>query len=293
MKSLMEKLKQGETLVSDGAWGTLLQNMGLQTGESPESWNLTRPDRVRSVAQQYVDAGSDLVLTNSFGGNRFKLEQYGLSDKTADINRIAARLSREAAKDRHVLGSIGPTGKMLIMGDVTETELIEAFGTQARALTEGGADGVCIETMSALDEALCAIQGVRENADCTIACTFTFERTKLGEYRTMMGVSPGEMAEAVLKAGVDIIGTNCGNGMERMVDIVRELREVDQTVPVLVHANAGMPVLQEGKTLFPESPEEMAGWVGALRDAGAGIIGGCCGTTPAHIRAIAETLRSF
>jgi 5-methyltetrahydrofolate--homocysteine methyltransferase len=291
MKSLMDRLTQGETLVSDGAWGTLLQSMGLQTGESPESWNLTHPDKVRSVAQQYVEAGSDIVLTNSFGGSRFKLERYGLSEKMADINRTAAALSREAAGDRHVLGSIGPTGKMLIMGEVTETEWIEAFGLQARALTEGGAEGVCIETMSALDEALCAIQGVRENTDCIIACTFTFERTQQGEYRTLMGVSPEAMAEALLKAGADIIGTNCGNGMQRMVDIVHELRVVDDKVPVLVHANAGMPVLKEGKTLFPESPDETASWVVALRDAGANIIGGCCGTTPEHIRAICRALK--
>jgi 5-methyltetrahydrofolate--homocysteine methyltransferase len=291
MKSLMDRLTQGETLVSDGAWGTLLQSMGLQTGESPESWNLTHPDKVRSVAQQYVEAGSDIVLTNSFGGSRFKLERYGLSEKMADINRTAAALSREAAGDRHVLGSIGPTGKMLIMGEVTETEWIEAFGLQARALTEGGAEGVCIETMSALDEALCAIQGVHETTDCIIACTFTFERTQQGEYRTLMGVSPAEMAEAVLKAGADIIGTNCGNGMQRMVDIVHELRAVDGRVPVLVHANAGMPVLKEGKTVFPESPDETASWVAALRDAGANIIGGCCGTTPAHIRAIVQALK--
>jgi 5-methyltetrahydrofolate--homocysteine methyltransferase len=291
MKSLMDRLTKGETLVSDGAWGTLLQSMGLQPGESPESWNLTHPDKVRSVAQQYVEAGSDIVLTNSFGGSRFKLERYGLSDKTADINRAAAALSREAAGDRHVLGSIGPTGKMLIMGEVTETEWIEAFGLQARALTEGGAEGVCIETMSALDEALCAIQGVHETTDCIIACTFTFERTQQGEYRTLMGVSPAEMAEAVLKAGADIIGTNCGNGMQRMVDIVHELRAVDGRVPVLVHANAGMPVLKEGKTVFPESPDETASWVAALRDAGANIIGGCCGTTPAHIRAIVQALK--
>jgi 5-methyltetrahydrofolate--homocysteine methyltransferase len=291
MKSLMDRLTQGETLVSDGAWGTLLQSMGLQTGESPESWNLTHPDKVRSVAQQYVEAGSDIVLTNSFGGSQFKLERYGLSEKMADINRTAAALSREAAGDCHVLGSIGPTGKMLIMGEVTETEWIEAFGLQARALTEGGAEGVCIETMSALDEALCAIQGVRENTDCIIACTFTFERTQQGEYRTLMGVSPEAMAEALLKAGADIIGTNCGNGMQRMVDIVHELRAVDDKVPVLVHANAGMPVLKEGKTLFPESPDETAGWVVALRDAGANIIGGCCGTTPEHIRAIVQALK--
>ncbi|MBN2102817.1 homocysteine S-methyltransferase family protein [bacterium] len=292
MKSILAALSQNKILVSDGAWGTFLQKMGLQSGECPEAWNLSHPEQVKQIAQNYIEAGANIVLTNSFGGSRFKLESFGLAHKAEEINRAAAGLSRLAAGEDHfVLGSMGPTGKILITGDITREAWIEAFGEQANALISGGADGLCIETMSALDEAICAIQAARAQTDCEIACTFTFEKTRQNEFRTMMGVSPAQMAEAILKAGADIIGANCSNGMELMIPIVKELRQVSSVVPILIHANAGMPVIQNGETIFPEKPAETAEWIDPLIKAGANIIGGCCGTTPEHIRMIAEKVQ--
>lgn len=179
---------------------------------------------------------------------------------------------------------------MLLMGDVTEEDLYNAFKEQARALEKGGADAACIETMSAIDEAEIAVRAVKENTSLEVICTFTFEKTANNDYRTMMGVSPSEMANAIIKAGADIIGTNCGNGMERMIEIVKEMRSVDVDIPILVHANAGLPKNVDGVDVFPDAPEDMAGMVAAMKAAGANIIGGCCGTIPEHIRAIKEAV---
>jgi 5-methyltetrahydrofolate--homocysteine methyltransferase len=292
MPFLIETIGRRKILVSDGAWGTFLHAKGLKPGECPEEWNLSHRAEVLSIARSYADAGADCIETNSFGGSRFKLAHFGLDRKAPEINRAAAEISREAAgDDRIVLGSIGPTGLFLITGDVTEEDLEDAFREQAVALQKGGADAACIETMSAVDEALCAVRAVKDNTNLETICTFTFERTADGSYRTMAGVSPSAMAEALIAAGADVIGTNCGNGMAGMVDVVREIRSVDAWIPILVHANAGKPEVRDGRTVFPETPEDMARIAPELVKAGACVVGGCCGTTPAHIRAIADAIK--
>jgi len=290
--TLLELIEQGKTLVSDGAWGTFLQEKGLEAGKCPEQWNDIHPEAVLDIARGYIAAGADMIETNSFGGNRFKLEAFGLESQVYLLNRKAAELSRQAAgNDKYVLGSIGPTGKMLIMGDVTEEELYDAFKEQAVALYEGGADAIIIETMTAIDEASIAVKAARENTPCEVICTMTFDHLVTGDYRTMMGVSPAEMVVALKESGVHILGANCSNGIEGMIKITEEIRSVDSQIPILIHANAGLPVLQGVCTVFPESPDMMAAFAPRLAKAGANIIGGCCGTTPEHIHRLVEVLK--
>ncbi|MCE1199483.1 MAG: homocysteine S-methyltransferase family protein [Marinilabiliales bacterium] len=294
MNRITTELKLGRVLVSDGAWGTFLHRKGLKPGECPEEWNILRPDDVADIARSYAEAGADMVETNSFGGNRYKLERYGKADKVYEFNRAAAEISRKAVgPDRFVLGSMGPTGKLLIMEEVTDEELYEAFREQAVALEAGGADAILIETMTDLDEARMAVKAAKEHTALEVFCTLTFDKLVDGSFRTMMGVSIPDMVAVLKEAGADLVGTNCGNGMEDMVDMVREIRAVDGTLPILVHANAGKPRLVDGQTVFPESAEEMASYIPAVLEAGANIVGGCCGTTPLHIAQIYQAVRAF
>ncbi|RLE04198.1 MAG: methionine synthase, partial [Bacteroidetes bacterium] len=232
-----------------------------------------------------------IILTNSFGASPLKLEGYGLEAQTIELNRSAAELSKKAAGDRVlVMGSMGPTGKMVMMGEVSPQEVFNGFMEQAKGLADGGVDGIVIETMSDPEEAKLAIEAVKKASSLDVGCTFTFSRNQDGVYRTMMGTDVEAYLEMVLAAGADIIGANCGNGTAGMIEIVRKIRALDPDIPVLIHANAGLPIYQDGKTVFPESAGEMSSQIEELVKAGANIVGGCCGTTPEHIRQIVQIL---
>ncbi len=291
ISSVKKALQTEGTMVSDGAWGTLLASKGLGADECPEQWCLTNEKAVAEVAASYVSAGPDMIKTNSFGGNALKLRLYGLEEKVGEINRKAAQISREEmGPNGWVLAPVGPTGKMLMTGEITQDELYETFSEQCVALAEGGTDVILVETMIDVEEAKMAVKAAKENTDCEIAATFTFDETGKGEYRTMMGNLPGDAARQVQEVGADIVGANCGCGFERMVHITSQIRETLGDVPVLVHANAGMPKLVDGESVYPETPDEVAGHVPALIQAGVSIIGGCCGTTPDHIRALRKAV---
>jgi 5-methyltetrahydrofolate--homocysteine methyltransferase len=294
MGKILERIAEGRVLISDGAWGTFLHQKGLKAEECPESWNIERPEDVFEIASSYVEAGADIVLTNSFGGSPAKLDGYGLRDQTYELNRAAAEISKEAAGDSAlVLGSMGPTGKMVFMGEISEEELLEGLKEQVKGLAEGGVDGIVIETMSDLEEARIAILAAKSTSDLDVACTFTFSKTQTGEYRTMMGTGVEEFLAMAKEAGADVIGANCGNGTAGMIEIVKEIRALDQDIPVLVHANAGLPMYEDGKTVFPETPSEMATQMLDLVAAGANIVGGCCGTTPEHIKYISRLFKTI
>jgi 5-methyltetrahydrofolate--homocysteine methyltransferase len=291
MNALLEKLALKKILVADGATGTELARRGLPPGTAPEKWNLERPDEVRAVAAAYVAAGADIILTNTFGGTRFKLEKSGLEGDLFEINRAGAELAKQAAAGKAlVFASIGPSGEFMEpLGPVEEEEMIAAFAEQVAALEKGGVDGFVIESFSDIAEAQAALFAVRENTELPAVVSLTFEKGKKG-YATMMGVKPGEAADALEAADADAVGANCGAGMEQIIEVAKLIRS-GTSLPLWFKPNAGLPKLVDGKTVFQETPEEFTSRLGELIAAGAAVIGGCCGTTPDHIRLLAQKVR--
>lgn len=290
MGEILNLLAAGKVLVSDGAWGTMLQARGLTSDDCPEEWNVSHAEDVKAVAAAYAQAGSDIILTNTFGGSSIKLAKMGYADRVEEFNRAGTRNSIEAAGGALVAGSLGPTGEFLQpLGTATPEQMEAVFAQQISAMLDAGADAICVETMTALDEAVCAVRAARAiDSQIDIMATFTFDPTPAG-YKTMMGAEPKQVAETLPEAGANIIGANCGNGIEQMIEIAGEFRK-HTDLPILIHANAGLPELVDGQTVFRQSPEAMAARTRALVDAGANIIGGCCGTTPAHIAAMKAAL---
>lgn len=291
MNPLLQELLARAPLVTDGALGTQLQARGLETGECPDAWNLSHPDQVEEVACAYVEAGSDIILTNTFRANRLALAGYGLADKTDEINRAGVELARRAAAGRaKVFASLGPSGKMLVMGDVSEEELRAAFGEQVRALAKAGADGIAIETMFDLAEAKLAVAAARD-VGLPVAASMVFDSGK-DKDRTITGVTPEQAARELTAQGAEVIGANCGLGIAGYVPACQRLRGATDR-PIWIKPNAGLPEMVQGRVVFKTTPEEFASYVPALLDAGASFVGGCCGTGPEFVRVMKETVRSW
>jgi methionine synthase I (cobalamin-dependent) len=288
MNSLLAELLSTGPVLTDGSWGVHLQSLGLQPGESPDVWNLTHPDLVTKVAQAYIEAGSHIILTNTFGASRIMLGRHGYADQAYAINRAGAQISRAAAAGKaRVFASIGPSGAMLMMGDVTEEELAAAFDEQAKGLAEGGAEAIVIETMSDLTEATLAVKAARATGLPVVAC-MTFDSGK-NKDRTMMGVTPEQAAEDLAAAGADVIGANCGQGIEGYVPICSRLHAAT-SLPIWIKPNAGLPQVEDGRTVYKTTPDEFAAHASDLLKAGASFIGGCCGSNPEFIRALAHQI---
>ena len=292
MHAILELAKK-RTVIFDGAMGTMLIAAGLKAGETPEVWNLEKPSLVADIHRKYYDAGSDVVHTNTFGGNAIKLADRGLSDKMEPINVEAAKLAREACPSgKFVAGDIGPTGKLIKpLGDLVIEEAEEAFFRQTQALLKGGVDLISIETMFSLQEALAALRAAKRLGDVTVIAALTFNRTKKGFF-TMMGEAVSQAVSAFEEAGADVIASNCSLGSRDMIDLTKELRAATRK-PILVQPNAGKPVMQKGVTSYRQTPEEFAQDGKEIKNSGADMIGGCCGTDPEFIRALVQTLGNF
>jgi 5-methyltetrahydrofolate--homocysteine methyltransferase len=287
MRDLLSRLSSGEVLVGDGAWGTQLMARGLKPGQSPESLNLKSPRILAEIAELYIQAGADLLTTNTFGGTPLRLQAHGLDGQTEEINRAAVEAVKAAAWGKaFVSGSVGPCGRLLEpYGDTTPDVVAESFTRQIGALIAAGADLICVETMIDLREAELAVRAARElSADVPIIATMTFDPTPKGLY-TSMGVTVEQACSVLVASGADIVGSNCGHGIETMIEVAREFMAHAQ-VPVAIQSNAGMPEHVGGELVYPETPEFMASRVSELVDLGVSVIGGCCGTGPEHIRAI-------
>jgi len=289
MKPLLERLQAGEILVGDGAIGSMLIAHGLEPGQCPDLITLEEPEVIAAIGRQYLEAGAELLTTNTFGASPAKLADYGLEEKAEEINSAAVAILQEAAAGKaYVSASCGPSGRILEpYGDTSEEELFASFERQMGALAE--ADVICVETMSDLREATLAVRAAKAtNPDKPVMATMTFDETPRGFF-TIMGSSVADAAAGLLDAGADVVGSNCGNGLEKMIKIAADFRAVTP-FPVLIQSNAGQPILQKGAVYYPEGPGFFAEHTPDMIAAGVSILGGCCGTTPDHIRAVRKVI---
>jgi 5-methyltetrahydrofolate--homocysteine methyltransferase len=294
MKDILDRLQQGDVLVGDGALGTMLMQRGLKHGEPPEAYNLTKPYILEEVASLYLEAGAEIITTNSFGASPLRLQQYSLEKEADEINRRAVEAVRRAVQDRaYVAGSVGPTGRMLKpFGSTDPEEVYSGFQRQIRALMSAGVDLICIETMTDVNEAGLAIKAARSiDPTVPVMATMTFSKTPKGFF-TFMGTSVRNAVKALETAGADIIGSNCGEGSENMALIAREFTDCT-TVPVAIQSNAGLPLAGNSSLVYTETPDIVAGKAAEMLRSGVRIIGGCCGTGIEHIRAIREVVDTY
>jgi len=287
--NLLERVKE-KAIIFDGAMGTMLMAAGLSPGESPETWNVENPSRIMDFHERYFEAGSDVVITNTFGANSLKLSDKGLTEKMEVLNREGARIAKKVCPNgKFVAGDIGPTGKFLKpLGDLTPEELEESFYGQAGALIEGGADFVIIETMFSLDEALAAVRGAKRVGEITVIASLTYNKTKNGFF-TMMGEGVSHCVSALEDAGADVMGSNCTLGSKEMVDLTKEMRASTKR-PILIQPNAGKPKTRKGVTIYEQTPAEFARDGKVIKEAGADMIGGCCGTTSDFIQELVKAI---
>ena len=289
-KNLVSRLKAGEILIADGATATNYQQMGMAIGVAPEEWTFDQPDKVLSLHRAFIEAGSDIILTNTFGATSLRLRESRYAGRGPDLNRAAAALSREAASPSPgvlVAGSMGPTGMLMEpLGELTPAAAAEAYAEQAAALTEGGVDLLLLETFFALDEALAAIDGIRRTSALPLVVSFSFDRGT----RTMMGLSPARVVEAIGPLDVAAIGANCGRSLEDMEQVVHEFAALKAGIPLWIKPNAGLPRMVGDIAHYDTAPAEMAEYARRFIDAGAQVVGGCCGSSPEHVRAIAASV---
>lgn len=291
MLNLNEHLTQPGVLVADGATGTMLQRAGLPRGMAPERWNLENPQAVRDLHTSYIQAGADVILTNTFGGTHFRLERDGLAGKVKEINQAAARLAREVAGEKvFVFGDIGPIGALLKpFGKVTYDEARAAFEEQTAGLVIGGVDAILIETMGDINEAKAAVDGARRVSDLPIIVTMSFDT----HGRTVMGITPTQAIQELWALGLAAVGANCGRTLSETLTAIEEMRQAVPAAPLMAKPNAGLPHVQSGSQLvYDVTPEIMGEYAIKFYEAGVKIFGGCCGSTPDHIRAIAQALRN-
>jgi 5-methyltetrahydrofolate--homocysteine methyltransferase len=291
MHAFIAGLIEDGPVLTDGSWGTQIMKRGLSPGESPDSWNLTHPDKIEEVAREYVEAGSQVILTNTFGANRYVLGKFGLAGSISEINIAGIEISRRAAGDRAcVFASMGPTGKLLATKEVDREGLREAFEEQARAMARAKPDAIVVETMMDLEEAKIAAEAAKGTGLPVIAC-LVFAAGKQKD-RTMMGNTPEQAVEVLAKVGVDGIGANCGQGIEGFIPICSRMRAVTD-LPLWMKANAGLPERVDGQVIYRTTALDFAGHVPALIEAGANFVGGCCGTDRSFIGELKKTLKGL